>query len=424
MNTQANVFAGRGPCIACVIAALSALSLPASAYQHHGPQTRPGQPPSWDIQFPDGVSMVDVPFREVQGMIFVDVSINGSDPKSLVIESGWSAPSLLITEDIEALKFDFADDAGKKAGRNAGHQMGRLARNVQIELGGLRIKGMDFEVASRADSKILGMLPEDGALGVGFLENLVVEIDWEKGRVRLHDPSSFKAPVDAVPVPLTFRRGLAYATGEITIDGKTKPIKFVVDTGSAGTLLLRADRVDVPKRRISGVTLGQSIFGKVTGGIGRIDQLRFGGASIRSIVARFLDGDSNMVAVGSDGNLGTGVLKRFVVTFDYSRSRMLLKPTDAIDDPFPFSTSGMAIEQKIADDGSIGIRRVYDDAPAARAGLKSGDRILALNSRPVADLGMDAIRDLLHQSPGTRVLLQIQRADSAREVKLILDTVL
>ncbi len=131
-----------------------------------------------------------------------------------------------------------------------------------------------------------------------------------------------------------------------------------------------------------------------------------------------------MVAVGADGNLGNGVLNRFVVTFDYARSRMLLKPNDAINDPFPFSTSGMALDRKIGDDGSIGIRRIYADAPAARAGLEVGDRIVAVNAQPVADLGIDAIRELFRQSPGTRMTLKIRHSDSVRDVELILDTVL
>ncbi|MCZ6774766.1 MAG: aspartyl protease family protein [Proteobacteria bacterium] len=421
MNTRKNLSAIRGSSVACVIVALSSQAL---AFQHHGPQSRPDQPLAWDVHFPAGVSMVEIPFREVMGMIFVDVKINGSEPQSLVIESGWSAPSLLLTEDAESFDFEYADYARPKEGGHGDFQMGRLAQNVKIEFGDLRIEGVEFEVASRAENEFLGMLPEDGVLGVKLLEKLVVEIDWEQGHVRLHDPSTFKAPDDAVPVPLTFKHGLSYANGEVTIDGKSQRIKFIVDTGSAGTLLVRSDKTGVPERRISDVTLGQSLHGLVKGDIGRIDRLTIGGANLKNMVSRFLDKSSGMIAVGSDGNLGNGVLRRFTVTFDYSRSRMLLKPNDAIDDPFPFSTSGMALDREIDDDGSIGIRRIYDDAPAARAGLKVGDRIVAMNSQPVADLGIDAIRELLRQSPGTRVRLQIRQADSVREVELELDIVL
>ena len=62
------------------------------------------------------------------------------------------------------------------------------------------------------------------------------------------------------------------------------------------------------------------------------------------------------------------MLRRFGVTFDYTRNRMLLEPTDAIGDPFPFSTSGLQIGLRISDDGSLKINAVYADSPAERLG--------------------------------------------------------
>ena len=94
--------------------ALSTLSGTTDAVQHRKPQTGHGQSPSWEVHFPAGTSMVEVPFREVPGMIYVDVRVNGSDPFAFVIETGWSAPGLLITEDIEGLHFDF-NDQGRDA---------------------------------------------------------------------------------------------------------------------------------------------------------------------------------------------------------------------------------------------------------------------------------------------------------------------
>ena len=103
---------------------------------------------------------------------------------------------------------------------------------------------------------------------------------------------------------------------------------------------------------------------------------------------------------------------------------MLLEPTDSVADPFPFSTSGLQIGLRISDDGSLKIAAVYADSPAERAGLIAGDRILSVNSRPVIDLGIEAIRDLLKQAPGTRVRLEVRQGDSSRDVELELDTIL
>ena len=101
-----------------------------------------------------------------------------------------------------------------------------------------------------------------------------------------------------------------------------------------------------------------------------------------------------------------------------------LKPTDAIGDPFPFSTSGVAIERNIADDGSVGIVMVYEGSPASRAGLAAGDRIMSLNSISVRDLGVKGVRDQMRQAPGTKITLQVRQAGSVRDVELELDALL
>jgi C-terminal processing protease CtpA/Prc len=130
------------------------------------------------------------------------------------------------------------------------------------------------------------------------------------------------------------------------------------------------------------------------------------------------------VAVGADGNLGTEVLRRFRVTFDYGRRVMRLQPTASAGQPFLFPTSGMQVEPWIAEDGSIGIDDVHENSPATRAGLAVGDRIVAVDAQPVAGLGVDAVRARLSQPPGTRVKLQVVRAKAARAVELELEEVL
>ncbi len=58
------------------------------------------------------------------------------------------------------------------------------------------------------------------------------------------------------------------------------------------------------------------------------------------------------------------------------------------------------------------------------AWLAAGDRIVAVDAEPVAVLGIDALRARLSQPPGTRVRLQVARAEATRAVELELETVL
>jgi len=120
-----------------------------------------------------------------------------------------------------------------------------------------------------------------------------------------------------------------------------------------------------------------------------------------------------------DGNVGSALLKQFVVTFDYARRMIYLKrlaPTPS--DVGTFDRSGLWINAH--SDGY----RVMDVAPgsaASQAGLASGDLIVAIDGRRVTDTGLaDARRELRSAPPGTNVALTVRRGSDERSVTLLL----
>jgi serine protease Do len=65
------------------------------------------------------------------------------------------------------------------------------------------------------------------------------------------------------------------------------------------------------------------------------------------------------------------------------------------------------------------IIEVMPDGPAAKAGLKVNDAILAMNGQAIAD-GKDFVRLIASQTPDSTADLKIQRADSEQIVKVTL----
>ena len=370
--------------------------------------------PKWEIHFPSGVSMVEIPFRDEENTILIDVRINGSDPVAFVVDTGTYDVVLMKSQKLEGVEIDFGDP-GKDS---------NLARGLSFDMGTLRFEGAQMTVLPEETLKGLGTVSWDGILGAPFFASVVVEVDWKKSVLRLHDPSTFKVPDGAEVIPLDRRRGHIFMNSEVTIDGNSQSVDLVVDTGSTGALALRSDKVSVPARRVSDIVLARSLWGDITGDIGRIEGLKLGTSSLKGVVSIFVGGSSGIISVGSDGNLGVKVLRRFGVTFDYTNNRMLLTPTKAIGDPFPFSTSGVQVARHISDDGALKILSVYANSPGARAGLAPGDRILSLNSKPVDELGVETVRSLLRQTPGNRVVLEIRKTDASLEVELELETIL
>ena len=62
-----------------------------------------------------------------------------------------------------------------------------------------------------------------------------------------------------------------------------------------------------------------------------------------------------------------------------------------------------------ADEGSINVVSPIDDTPASRAGIKAGDRILAIDGKGLQGLSLDKVQDLLRGPSGTKVNLTMLR---------------
>ncbi len=89
----------------------------------------------------------------------------------------------------------------------------------------------------------------------------------------------------------------------------------------------------------------------------------------------------------------------------------------------PPSFTGIGVEVQPSKRG-LQIVRVFDSSPAARAGLRAGETIVAVNGRSIAGMSEEASRGLIMGPPGTDVTLSVGREHNGRrEVKLTRATI-
>lgn len=72
------------------------------------------------------------------------------------------------------------------------------------------------------------------------------------------------------------------------------------------------------------------------------------------------------------------------------------------------------------DDGITTVRRVHDDTPAARAGIREGDRITHVDRRPIGGMELDRVVRLLRGPVGEPVELTLARAGAKDPLRLTL----
>jgi len=116
------------------------------------------------------------------------------------------------------------------------------------------------------------------------------------------------------------------------------------------------------------------------------------------------------------GNIGSGVLKRFTVTFDYAGRRIIFEPNARTAQADAYDRSGLWIN---AAEGGYRVDAVVAGSPAAQAGLSIGDLIVAVDGKPASTLPLADLRDLLRDSlPGTVMRMTVKSAMRTCDVSL------
>ncbi len=99
------------------------------------------------------------------------------------------------------------------------------------------------------------------------------------------------------------------------------------------------------------------------------------------------------------------------------KRRVHLEPAKNFSEPFEFDMSGLGLASEGASFSVFRVMRVLPGTPAAEAGLREGDEILAVAGRPVAGTRLADVRELLRR-PGQKIPLRVRRGAEELDFEL------
>ncbi len=362
---------------------------------------------------------LQLPFELVNNHFVLEVRVRDGEPLRVVLDTGMPTTGLLLyeSEAIDALELGYNPAFNAQVG-GAGGGGRRISAKIADR------ETLDFGPVRFEQSRVLVIPPperfpryHDGIVGYSFFGNFVVRLDVGRQIMELHDSTSFQPPGDATSLPITLRGNLPYVDVDVAVSSETTRTSVVVDLGASHAISLNDQDPGIQLPEVSRETiLGRGLSGVLTGKIGRVRSLSLGGLELRRVIASFpIAEHQNPRGIDSlGGNLGTDVLRRFDVTFDYAAQRMVLEPNDSFDEPFVWDHAGLRLEYG----DEVSVEHVLPDSPAQAAGIEVGDVLEALGELAVSELSVDEIRARLRQ-PG-RLEVRLRRSDAQRTVVLAL----
>jgi hypothetical protein len=349
-----------------------------------------------------------IPFNFENSHILFKVQLNGRDPIWFLLDTG-ADENVINTPRL-------ADFGLKTYGQTAttgggGTAEYAYAAGASFKLPGVELLNQHVGILDQTGIEHALGMPLGGILGYAFISRFVVEIDYQKKLLTLHDPKGWSYSGNGYVVPVTFDGGIPFADGVISVaTNPTIPAYFVLDFGAAETMTLTSPFVKVNDllnlaetnanvNRPAGL---ENQFFSQNNVRGHIDRLQLGELIAQSIPVNLsVNVKGAYASTTFSGTIGEGIFHRYHVFLDYTRNRIIYEPTTETESPFPErKTYGLSIIASGVDLHTYTVTAVRKGSQAEKDGFQKADVISALNGKPAAQFTLGELREQLSHEGG------------------------
>jgi predicted aspartyl protease len=352
------------------------------------------------------------------GNQLLKVRVNDSPPLNFTIDTGSDVFAIITNR--QAKNLGLTPRNGYKVGvaANVGEIEAATIPSANLTLPGVEALNQRIEVIMSDDATDPDESNIDGVLGLEFLKNFIVEIDYEAQTLSLFAPQKYHYKGTGETVPIKIKDGSPMVHLKMTTaGGKNIEDDFEIDNGMSSSLAFRTPAVRkyglMQEVQTIQAPLDVEPGGEYRRRIGRLRSIQLGRFVIENPTVSLSEN-----VEGEGGLIGDEILRRFKVIFDFSHHRMILEPNSHFKEPYEEDMSGMSMTpEKVNGTKLFRIRQVVTNTPASEAGLQTDDLITAIDGQPAADFTEGHIERMFTHD-GQEFALTIKRGQRLLQARL------
>ena len=401
----------------------------------------------------DEKKKITIPFRQINNLLFVDLKVNNVN-LTFLVDSGVSETLLfslenkeVTFENVEKVRFTGLGGSeyieGIKSSKNKVFVDKNFADdNHEIYI----ILNEEFNFSSHVG------IPVNGIIGYEFLKNFPTKIDFNKHLITIYNRKHYNNKIfrNFEKLPISIESKKPYYIAEIQQTKEFFPAKMLIDLGNSDALWLFPNRIpnfNYNKPNIDDF-LGRGFNGDIYGKRSRIHTIKLGNNTLNEPIVSMPSNESvqsmNFVK-DRIGSIGSDILKRFTVIFDYKNSNFYIKKSKRVKDPFKFNMSGLDIKhdgmkwendlvkvdlpkpkESAKNDNTVftaqsdfqykfvlkpeySIVGVRENSPAFLVDIKKGDKLIEINGKRTSDMSLQQINELFSSEENRKIKVTLIR---------------
>jgi len=376
----------------------------------------------------NGEPKIDIRFNYNQKFILVDIKFSIL-PLTFILDTGAEHLILFKKEysDILGLKYDKRINL---IGADLNQEVYALiTRNIPFQVGKSKVINRDFIVLEEDFLHLDKLTGEsiDGIIGGRLMRGIVLELDYKKRKLSLHDRDRFKTPGKGfTEVDIEIRNHKPYIKSNLTLDnGEKIEVDLLLDSGAALPFLLLLDTdssLQLPEKVVKG-HIGRGLGGNVIGFMSQTSKFELTPNFVfEQLLTSYQDvvDPQNLTISDKNGLLGNPLLERFHIFIDYVSNKLYLKPHKNYNKKFKFDMSGLVLYAFGQNLDNYYVKNVVEGSPAEEAGILPGDRIVRVGLVRSKMLSLPQIYNKLKKKEGKKVKLHIEREGKTLKKSIVL----
>lgn len=359
-----------------------------------------------------------------QGQIFINIKVNDSVNGDFIFDTG--SDQLYLDSLFVANNNIPIHKTRKKKIRGVGKNtpLVPIADGVKLEIDSLSMIYNNVPIVNIRD--IVGV-KVDGVFGTDFFKKYVLRINFDSSYFQIIKPSEFIVPDGYDSLKIGFVENKTFIKCEASIiDSLYLEGWAMLDLGSSHSLTFTSvisDEYDFYNKIINkyAITYKNAGYGGESQSYYfRAKKLKIGSYFMNDLIMNYSTDKKGALSMwGILGLLGTKVMKRFDLIFDFPNKKLYIKPNSLFDDHFFSNTTGFTGKLNQSDSlAAYIIENVIENSPAQNAGMKIGDTITHLNGLKISSYSKPERKSLFQQD--TLVLeFRIKRKTELIEIKIL-----
>lgn len=360
--------------------------------------------------------ITSIPFELFGDHMFVKVSVDGSQPLDFIFDTG---SGLTVIDNRVADRLQLVR---KEVKMNDATSKLALIKHNTIEINNfLMEKNINVYATNLHHLETSLGRVFDGIIGYDILHHHTVHIDYDNLTMDIYDHGD--GPKDGDAIPFELYTSIPTVKGKVTLNNnEPHDGLFFIMTGAGTTLDFNspyAQQYDVIHKTgkhysypVKGIGDEETLHYE-----GHVISFQFGNQVVEDLPIGISTATKGIQAHKKvSGIIGNRILREFNITIDIPDKMIWIKKNSHFGEKFNINSSGIDIVMSKDMDRMI-IHQVFEDSPAADAGVKVNAELVKLNGKFAYEYALPEIKTILRRS-GTSVDLVVKQDGMEKAVSL------